>query len=119
MQRIELKQLVSYSNHTVKDNGIVKLLLKASYSELANTIKELQLLNNDITVLARLNKETYSLGSFRLSNIVIDGDGESKISLASTTDFVELDNINKLATMHKEVKEFYIKMASNIEKEGE
>ena len=76
---LKVKQVVQYGGHSLKANGSVDFTLKAAYSELVNTIQTMQMLNNDITIKAKVNKKVLSLGIFRIKQIIIDGDGESKL----------------------------------------
>ena len=78
---IKLKQVVKYNGHSISANGAVNFNVVASYSELVKTIELTQLLNNDIAILAKLPDEPKAkkLGIFRIKQITIDGDGESKI----------------------------------------
>lgn len=110
MKKVKIEEFVSYNGHNVKANGTVTLNFKAMYSELVKTINVLQLLNNDVTV----STKDARLGSFRVKDVVIDGDGESKIKFDSMTDFVEMDEINKLVSVEGEFK---IVMTANIEEE--
>ena len=78
----------------------------------------MQMLNEDIKIKARLGSEKpMMLGTFRIKNIVIDGDGESKIKFASDRDSVELDNMNKLPFANEDNSEFMIRMEANIEED--
>ena len=118
MKKITINEFVSYSGHNISANGIVNLTLVAKYSELTNTIQAMQTLNEDIKIKARLGSEKpMMLGIFRIKNIVIDGDGESKIKFASDRDSVELDNINKLPFANEDNSEFMIRMEANIEED--
>ena len=120
MKKITINEFVSYSGHNISANGIVNLTLVAKYSELTNTIQAMQTLNEDIKIKARLGSEKpMMLGIFRIKNIVIDGDGESKIKFVSDRDSVELDNINKLPFANEDNSEFMIRMEANIEEEDE
>jgi len=101
MKNIKIEEFVSYNGHAVKSNATVNLNLKAKYSEIVKTINLLQLLNNDVTVT--VNKDT-KLGVFRVANVVVDGDGESKIKLESMNDFVEMDAVNSLVSIDGEFK---------------
>ena len=86
--QIKVKQLVEYNGHGLRANGSVDLNLKAKYSNLVNTIQLMQLLNNDITIKARVSNKVTRLGVFRIKSIVIDGDGESKVKLVGLSDYI-------------------------------
>ena len=117
---IKVKEVVSYSGHSLSANGSVNFNLKASYSELPNTIKLMQMLNNDVTIKAKVPSEKpMKLGMFRLKQIVIDGDGESKIKFNGLNDYIEMDNLNLLPLNGNDNKEFALLMEADIEDEEE
>ena len=93
----------------------------ASYSELVKTIELTQLLNNDIAILAKLPDEPKAkkLGIFRIKQITIDGDGESKIKFDTLKDYVEVDNLNSLPLNSDDVKEFQLMYKADVELESE
>lgn len=120
MKNIKIKEVVTYDGHSQKKNGSVMLNLRASYSELVNTISILQLLNNDVTVKAKIPRsKPMRLGTFRVDNVRIDNDGESVIKLNGLNDFVEMNNLNDLPLNSDEVKEFTVMLEANIEEESE
>ena len=55
--QIKVKQLVEYNGHGLRANGSVDLNFKAKYSNLVNTIQLMQLLNNDITIKAKVSNK--------------------------------------------------------------
>lgn len=119
-KKVVISEFVSYSGHNVSANGVVNLTLLAKYGELTNTIQAMQLLNEDIKMKARLgSSKPMLLGTFRIKNIMVDGDGESKIKLASTRDAVELDNINALPFSNEDNSEFMIRMEATVEEADE
>lgn len=59
--------------------------------------------------------ELSKLGSVKIKTIKIDYDGESKIQLMTSIDFVELELLNALVEHSEEEIEFYLK----YELEGE
>lgn len=111
---IKIKHLVSYNGHSLKANGSVDFNLKSAYSELVNTIKLTQLLNNDIKIKAKVNGKTFELGTFRIKSITIDGDGESKIKLNGLNDYIEMDNLNSLPLQSDDVQEFNVLYQSDV-----
>lgn len=111
---VKIKHLVSYNGHSLKANGSVDFNLKSAYSELVNTIKLTQLLNNDIKIKAKVNGKTFELGTFRIKSITIDGDGESKIKLNGLNDYIEMDNLNSLPLQSDDVQEFNVLYQSDI-----
>ena len=112
---IKLKQLVTYNGHSLSSNGSVNLTFKSQYSNLTNTIELMQLLNNDITITAKVGKKASSLGIFRIKNIMIDGDGESKIKFVGLSDYIEMDELNKLPLNNEDAKEFYVRYEADVE----
>lgn len=116
---IRVKEFVAYKGHSISASGKVTVTFGAMYSELVNTIKLMQMLNNDIVVYAKLPESgPLKLGMFRLKQIVVDGDGESKIKFDGITDYIETDNLNMLPLNSDECKEFQIRCTAEIEEEG-
>lgn len=114
--KAKVKEVVEYAGHTLSANGNVNFTLKASYSELTNTIQLMQMLNNDVDIKARLpGDKPMKLGSFKIKQIVIDGDGESKIKFNSLNDYVEMDNLNVLPNNGADIKEFTVLLEAEIE----
>lgn len=94
---VDIKIIGKYNGHAVKANQSVDLGFKTSYDQLANSVKLLQLLNNDITIVAKVpDTKPFKLGSFRLQSVNISHDGESTIKFNSMADFTEVDNFTKL-----------------------
>ena len=112
---LKVKQVVQYGGHSLKANGSVNYKIKAAYSELVNTIQTMQMLNNDITIKAKVNKKVLSLGIFRIKQIIIDGDGESKLRFNGLSDYIEMDNLNMLPLNSDEVKEFVVMLTAEVE----
>lgn len=117
--QVKVKQLVEYNGHGLRANGSVDLNFKAKYSNLVNTIQLMQLLNNDITIKARVGKRTSTLGIFRIKNIVIDGDGESKMKFVGLSDYIEMDELNNLPLSKEDASEFYVMYEADVEEETE
>lgn len=118
--KLKIKEVVSYNGHSLSANGSVNLNLKASYSELTSTIKLMQMLNNDVTIKAKIpGGQPMKLGTFRIKQIIVDGDGESKIKFNGLNDFIEMDNLNLLPLNTEDTKEFMVLMETEIEEEGE
>lgn len=117
MNKVKIKEMVSYSGHSLTGNGVVNLTLKAMYSELVNTIQVMQLLNNDITLKARLSSEVKNVGIFRVKHIEVDGDGESKIKLTGMAEYVNLSVLNEFPLKGDEVQEFAVMFISELEDE--
>lgn len=118
MMNIKVKEVVKYGGHSLSANGSVNFTLKASYSELSNTIQLMQLLNNDVGIKAKVpGGSPMKLGFFRVKQIVIDGDGESTIKFNGLNDYIEMDNLNTLPLNSDENKEFVVMMEAEIEME--
>ena len=118
MMNIKVKEVVKYGGHSLSANGSVNFTLKASYSELSNTIQLMQLLNNDVGIKAKVpGGSPMKLGFFRVKQIVIDGDGESTIQFNGLNDYIEMDNLNTLPLNSDENKEFVVMMEAEIEME--
>ena len=118
IREIKVVEVVEYAGHSISANGAVGFTVKASYSELVNTIKMTQMLNNDVTIKAKApGIKAMMLGMFRVKNITIDGDGESKVKFAGITDSVEVDNLNKLPLNDSDIKQFKIMVEADVELE--
>lgn len=114
--KVKVKEVVKYGGHSLSANGSVNFTLKAQYSELANTIQLMQMLNNDVGIKAKIpNGSPMKLGFFRVKQIVIDGDGESTIKFNGLNDYIEMDNLNLLPLNSDENKEFVVLMEADIE----
>ena len=117
---VKVKEVVKYGGHSLSANGSVNFTLKAAYSELTNTIKLMQMLNNDVNIKAKIpSGKPMKLGMFRIKQIIIDGDGESIIKFNGLNDYIEMDNLNLLPLNSDENKEFVVLMEAEIEEEGE
>lgn len=116
---LKIKQFVEYKGHSLSANGSVNLNVKASYSELTNTIKLMQMLNNDVVIKAKVEGKKLNLGMFRINSIKIDGDGESVIKFNGLNDYIEMDNLNELPLNDSDSKEFAIMYGAEIEPEEE
>lgn len=115
---IKVKEVVKYGGHSLSANGSVNFTLKAAYSELTNTIKLMQMLNNDVNIKAKVpSGKPMKLGMFRIKQIVIDGDGESTIKFNGLNDYIEMDNLNLLPLNSDDNKEFVVLMEAEIEEE--
>ena len=117
---VKVKEVVKYNGHSLSANGSVNFTLKASYSELTNTIQMMQMLNNDVNIKAKLPAgKPMKLGMFRIKQIIIDGDGESTLKFNGLNDYIEMDNLNLLPLNNDDNKEFVIMMEAEIETEDE
>ena len=117
---IKVKEVVRYGGHSLSANGSVNFTLKASYSELTNTVQTMQMLNNDIIIKAKMPAgKPMKLGMFRIKQLIIDGDGESTLKFNGLNDYIEMDNLNLLPLNNDDNKEFIIMMEAEIEVEEE
>ena len=120
MTNVKVKQVVVYGGHSMSANGSVNLTLKSAYSELPNSIQQLQMLNNDVSIKAKLpGGKPMKLGMFRIKQIVVDGDGESVLKFNGLSDYIEMDNLNLLPLNTDENKEFTVMMEAEVELEEE
>jgi hypothetical protein len=116
MSKIMVKAVVTYKGHSVSANGAVNLSMKAKYEELINSMQLLQMLNNDVAIVAKLPDSSPSkLGMFRIKNVTFDGDGESVIKFDSISDYVDLEAIGKLIGSEL----FQVKFGAEIQEEIE
>lgn len=116
LKKIKVKEVVEYAGHSISANGAVNFTVKASYSELVNTIQVCQMLNNDIVIRSKAAGESpMVLGMFRVKNITIDGDGESKIKFTGLSMSVEIDNLNRLPLNDEGVRLFQLMMEAEVE----
>lgn len=114
--KIKVKEVVKYGGHSLSANGSVNFTLKAMYSELTNTIQLMQMLNNDVSIKAKIpGGSPMKLGLFRIKQITICGDGESTIKFNGLNDYIEMDNMNLLPLNSDENKEFTVLMEADIE----
>lgn len=117
---IKIKEVVEYAGHSISANGAVNLTVKAGYSELPNSIQMCQLLNNDVTIKAKApGAKAMMLGMFRVKNINIEDDGESKLKFAGLSQSVEVDNLNRLPLNDSDTKQFQILVEAEVEIERE
>lgn len=115
---VKVKEVVEYKGHSLSANGSVNFTLKAQYSELTKTIQLMQMLNNDVSIKAKVpGGSPMKLGFFRVKQIVIDGDGESTIKFNGLNDYIEMDNLNLLPLNTDENKQFVVLMETEIEEE--
>ena len=120
MKPIKIRMVVEYGGHNCSANGSVNLTVKAMYSELVNTIQLQQMLNNDVTIKAKIpGCKAMKLGMFRIASTTIDGDGESRIKFNGLNDYIEMDNLNVLPTNKNDEKQFAILVEAEIEEEDD
>ena len=116
-KKIDFKVVAKYNGHQVKPSGAVDLNLVCEYGEMRNTIQLLQLLSNDIKLsVKKPSEKPFKLGTFRLQALNYDHDGQAKIRFNSMTDFVEVDELNRLIPDEKEDR-FVVRFAAEVELE--
>lgn len=115
---VKVQEVVKYGGHSLSANGKVGLTLNASYSELTNSIQISQMLNEDVSIKAKLpGKKAMMLGRFRVGKIEIFDDGESRIKFNGISDYVEMDNLNSLPLRDEDVSEFRVMLEAEIDEE--
>lgn len=120
---VKIKEVMSYNGHSVSNRGIVKLSLKAAYSELSNSVQALQMLNEDVNVQIKMHDEKpFALGSFMIDNFNVNSAGEQVVKLRSVSSLVEIDRLNDLIPLDSDDNVFGVMMKASIdveESEGE
>lgn len=117
---IKVKEVVRYNGHSLSANGSVNFTLKANYGELENTIRVMQMLNNDVSIKAKVpGGKVMKLGIFRVKSITIDGDGESTLKFNGLNDYIEMDNLNVLPLNSDDNKEFVVLFETDVELEND
>ena len=120
MKQIRVREVVKYGGHSLSANGSLNLTLKADYSELVNTIQIQQMLNNDVSIKAKLpGGKPMRLGMFRVKSTTIDGDGESTLKFNGLNDYIEMDNLNLLPTKGSGDEMFVVMMEADVEEEDD
>ena len=121
MQNVKIKTVASYGGHNVNQAGSVSLKLVFSYDTITKYIQAIQMLNENVNLLAVINGEKIKLGSFMINSINIDHDGAGKIKFNSQLDYVEIDNISKLinSDLFKIMFQAEIDVEENEEEENE
>lgn len=96
-QHVEVKVIGKYNGHSVKANQSVDLSIKAGYDQLSQAVCLLQMLNNDVTIKAKVpDTKPFNLGTFRVQAVNVSHDGESVIKFNSMADFTEVNNFTML-----------------------
>lgn len=111
METVKLKFEAKYATHTVKANKAVDVTFKMPYTELTQYIGSIQMLNENVTVASKIgpDKKPNKLGTFMISNISVDRDGQGTLKFNSQLDFVEPDNINQMASRNDEPMILFLK----------
>ena len=115
-KQIKIKEVVQLNGYSLKASGAVDLVLVAEYGELVNSIQVLQMLNNDVTIKAKVpGNKAMMLGVWRVKNVIVDGDGESKLKFNGLSDFIEMQSLNLLPLKSDDNPRFQILMEAQIE----
>ena len=117
MQNVKIKTVASYGGHNVNQAGSVSLKLVFSYDTITKYIQAIQMLNENVNLLAVINGEKIKLGSFMINSINIDHDGAGKIKFNSQLDYVEIDNISKL--INSDLFKIMLQAEIDVEEENE
>lgn len=120
MEEVKIKTEGQYAGHSVKQNKSVDVNFKVPYSELTSYIQSIQMLNENVEVIAKIGSDKpLRLGSFMINNINIGNDGEGKIKLNSQLDFVDSEAISQLANRNDEPLKLLFKAQIESEDEDE
>lgn len=116
MRTVQVRTEGQYFNHSVKQNKAVDITFKMPYTELTNYIRSIQMLNENVTLGAKIgaDKKVQTLGTFMIHNVRVDGDGEGTIRFNSQLDFVNLKIINELALRNEEPLQVFLKAQIDI-----
>lgn len=120
-EKVEVEQVVTSGGYSISAAGVTMVTFKCKYGELVNTVQMLQLLNNDIDIAATVPGEKKKpVGySFRLKQIVVDGDGEQTVKLQGVSELTDVETLSTLPFRNAEIPEFRIMLSSSIELEAE
>lgn len=96
-KKVKVRVIGAYNGHNIKPNKNVDLGFKCRYDELTNYVQLIQFLNEDVEIVAKVgDTPAKKLGSFRVKEIKVNGDGEGVLKFNSMLDFVNADDINSL-----------------------
>lgn len=96
-KEIKTKAVGRYAGHSVTANKNVNVSFVLGYDQLTSSMQLLQLLNVDVDVMVKISDEApMKLGTYRVQNVTIDHDGESKVKFNGMDDFVDTDALNRL-----------------------
>lgn len=119
-QMVKVRETVQYGGHSLRASGAVDITFAADYSELTNTVQVMQMLNNDVTIKAKVpGAKAMRLGTFRVKSITVADDGTSKLKFNGLNDFIEMDNLNSLPLKTDDVSLFAIMMEAVLDLEDD
>lgn len=95
--KVAINQVVGYKGHSVKQSGAVTLTLSARFDEITHSMQLLRLLNEDVTIKAKVpNRKPALVGTFLISGINFAKDGKSTIKLVSINTAVDTEVLNSI-----------------------
>jgi hypothetical protein len=115
MENVKIKSIANYGGHNVNNASVVNLTFTFAYDEMTNYIQLIQLLNENIEIYTKKEKQSIKLGVFSIKNISIDKNGAGKVKFSSMAESVNMETINNL------IGEDFIKImfVANVEVEKE
>lgn len=121
METVKIKFEAKYNTHTVKANKAVDITFKMPYTELTQYIGSIQLLNENVTIAAKIgaDKKPVKLGEFMITNISVDRDGQGTMKFNSLLDHVEAAHLNELASRNDEPMVLFLKADIDTEEPAE
>lgn len=109
-----------YKGHRISAKGVVGFDLKSDFSDLHKVIQLTQLLGNDILVRIRSEgQKPFTVGNFKIKQLQVSSDGTSTIKMIGLSDFVNLNELNKIPFMAEDEIPLEALFKSQIETEGE
>lgn len=122
MEVVKIKTEGKYATHSVKANKSIDMTFKMPYTELRNYIGVIQMLNENVLVAGKIgsDKKPMKFGTFMVSGISVDRDGQGTVKFNSQLDFVDTNGINELAIRNDEPLVIMLKAEVDVEyEEGE
>lgn len=99
-----------YNGHSVKNNYDVELKLVFTEEHLNEALQLLSGLTFYMKIICKKLNEKINLGVWSLNKLSIDKNAQTKISLKSTTENVDLEGIQKLISSVEEERELIFKI---------
>lgn len=118
---VKVKTEGKYVNHNVKANKAVDVVFSMPYTELKNYIQTIQMLNENVTLAAKIgaDKKPIKLGTYMVNSINVDRDGQGKLKFNSTLDHVDANALNDVAARNDEPLSVLLKAEIELEDEEE
>lgn len=95
-EKISIKAKGINSGYNIKSNGLVDVKIEFDATQLVKLLGILQLAGNEFIAFAKLNGDKVKLGKFNFYSMNIDRDGDTKITLRSAVEDVNLTVVNAL-----------------------